>query len=66
MKCPCCGKEMVMDAHTKIDKFMCYECGYVEGRMLPNSHTKNYNCSRVHTLDDAFSFLSRGLSNAAH
>ena len=35
MKCPCCGNEMVMDGHTKVDKFMCYECGYVEGRMVP-------------------------------
>lgn len=26
---------MVMDGHTKVDKFMCYECGYVEGRMVP-------------------------------
>ena len=50
MKCPCCGKEMVMDAHTKIDKFMCYECGYVEGRMLPNSHTKKIITARVYTL----------------
>ena len=35
VKCPCCGNEMVMDGHTKVDKFMCYECGYVEGRMVP-------------------------------
>lgn len=44
MKCPCCGSEMVMDAHTKIDKFMCYDCGYVEGRPVPvtnNTATSN-------------------------
>ena len=32
MKCPCCGKDMFMDSHTKIDKYMCYDCGYMEGR----------------------------------
>lgn len=37
MKCPCCGNEMVMDAHTKIDKFMCYNCGYIEGRTVPTA-----------------------------
>ncbi len=43
MKCPCCGKEMVMDAHTKIDKFMCYDCGYIEGRAVPAKKAANYN-----------------------
>lgn len=42
MKCPCCGKEMVMDAHTKIDKFMCYDCGYVEGRRDPAKKATDY------------------------
>lgn len=41
MKCPCCGKEMVMDAHTKIDKFMCYDCGYIEGRRVPTKKVDN-------------------------
>ena len=34
MKCPCCGKEMNLDGHRKIDLFMCYECGYIEGRSV--------------------------------
>lgn len=34
MKCPCCNKEMVVDGHRKIDLFMCYECGYIEGRIV--------------------------------
>ena len=38
MKCPCCGKEMVMDGHRKIDMFMCYECGYIEGRRLNDTY----------------------------
>ena len=32
MKCPCCGNEMNLDGHRKIDMYMCYECGYIEGR----------------------------------
>ena len=34
MTCPCCGHKMDMDAHRKIDMFMCYECGYIEGRRM--------------------------------
>ncbi len=34
MKCPNCGKEMVLDGHRKIDLMMCYNCGYIEGRRL--------------------------------
>lgn len=44
MKCPCCGSEMVMDAHTKIDKYMCYDCGYIEGRPVPaKKNVTSYN-----------------------
>lgn len=58
MKCPCCGSEMVMDAHTKIDKFMCYDCGYVEGRPVPvkantaNSAHHNFNFGKLTKLFD--------------
>ena len=34
MKCPRCGHEMTLDGHRKIDLFMCYECGYIEGRNM--------------------------------
>lgn len=39
MKCPCCGKEMVLDGHRKIDMFMCYECGYIEGRIINETYS---------------------------
>ena len=34
MKCPRCGAEMVLDNHRKYEAWMCYECGYMEGRNL--------------------------------
>lgn len=37
MKCPVCGAEMVMDGHNKVDRFMCYDCGYIEGRTIPTA-----------------------------
>lgn len=51
MKCPCCGKEMIMDAHTKIDKFMCYNCGYIEGRaVVPAAPKAKVSVPRHHGL----------------
>ena len=32
MKCPRCGSEMTLDSHRKYSAYMCYECGYIEGR----------------------------------
>lgn len=65
MKCPCCGHEMVLDGHTKIDKFMCYECGYIEGRRVPARLSKNTitNFERMRALDinEAAAFVSKGL-----
>jgi len=50
MKCPCCGKMMELDSHRKIDMFMCYDCGYIEGRRIDNvafiDHSSN-NSSRA-------------------
>lgn len=37
MKCPVCGAEMVMDGHNKVDRYMCYDCGYIEGRTIPTA-----------------------------
>lgn len=34
MKCPRCGNEMVMDEHRKMNLYMCYDCGYIEGNNL--------------------------------
>ena len=33
MKCPKCGAEMHVDEHRRYALNMCYECGYIEGRM---------------------------------
>ena len=33
MKCPRCGHEMTLDTHRKYALNMCYECGYIEGRL---------------------------------
>ncbi len=53
MKCPCCGKDMFMDSHTKIDKYMCYDCGYMEGRRIPEhiSAKKVTNFERIGKLN---------------
>ena len=34
MKCPRCGHEMTLDTHRKYALNMCYECGYIEGRLI--------------------------------
>ena len=53
MKCPRCGNEMVLDEHRKIDLYMCYECGYIEGRNL-DDETQVYhetNLEHLHSLN---------------
>ena len=49
MKCPCCGKDMVLDGHRKIDMFMCYECGYIEGRIINETYIPK-TAARGHVL----------------
>ena len=64
MKCPCCGHEMEMDGHRKIDLMMCYECGYIEGRRVePVLRHRKTNFERLHELDlhDTVELLSQGL-----
>lgn len=64
MKCPCCGHEMEMDGHRKIDLMMCYECGYIEGRRVePVLRHSKTNFERLHELDlhDTVELLSQGL-----
>jgi len=48
MVCPCCGHKMEMDSHRKIDMFMCYECGYIEGRRMGNVAPVNYSFKTEH------------------
>lgn len=65
MKCPRCGQEMTLDEHRKIDMFMCYECGYIEGRNTgdtPNRPRRtNYERLRDMNLNEAAAFMAGGL-----
>ena len=63
MKCPRCGSEMVLDGHRKIDLYMCYECGYIEGRnMGPEPpKTSNYIRLRDMNLNETAAFIAKGL-----
>ena len=63
MKCPCCGHEMVMDGHRKIDLNMCYNCGYIEGRRIePTAKQRsNYEHLLKLNLNETAAFLAEGL-----
>ena len=62
MKCPKCGSEMTVDEHRRYALQMCYNCGYIEGRMADVkkketnfAHLKNLN------MNEAIAFISAGL-----
>ena len=65
MKCPRCGHEMVMDGHRKIDMFMCYDCGYIEGRntgdMNAPKASTNYERLRGLNFNETVAFIAQGL-----
>lgn len=65
MKCPRCGHEMVIDGHRKIDMFMCYDCGYIEGRntgdVAADKAVTNYERLRGLNFNEAVAFLANGL-----
>ena len=63
MKCPRCGSEMVLDGHRKIDLYMCYECGYIEGRNMGPETPKasNYIRLREMNLNETAAFIAKGL-----
>ena len=65
MKCPRCGHEMNLDGHRKIDLFMCYECGYIEGRNTGSEvftpKTSNFSRLRSMNLNESVAFISHGL-----
>lgn len=60
MKCPCCGHEMVLDGHRKMDMYMCYECGYMESfhKTAKKSNVTNYEKLRGMNLNQAAAFMS--------
>ena len=64
MKCPQCGHEMTLDSHRKIDLFMCYECGYIEGRnVVPSAAPKISYFAHLRSLNlnESAAFLAEGL-----
>ena len=67
MKCPKCGSEMQVDEHHRYALQMCYNCGYIEGRMADVkknetnfAHLKNLN------MNEAIAFISSGLNIEEH
>ena len=64
MKCPRCGHEMNLDGHSKIDLFMCYDCGYIEGRNTgdaPKLNATNYERLRGLNMNETIAFIAGGL-----
>lgn len=65
MKCPRCGAEMQIDTHRKYDAWMCYECGYMEGRNLGENiqerKISNFERLRAMNFNETVTFLSKGL-----
>ena len=64
MKCPRCGREMVLDGHRKIDLFMCYECGYIEGRSMEEPvkpHATNFERLHSMNMNETVAFMADGL-----
>ena len=65
MKCPRCGKEMVVDSHRKYDAMMCYECGYMEGRNLGDDlqsrSITNFERLRRMSFNETVSFMAARL-----
>lgn len=47
MKCPRCGHEMTLDTHRKYALNMCYECGYIEGRLIDPEKKGESNFERI-------------------
>jgi hypothetical protein len=63
MICPRCGSEMELDSHRKIPLYMCYNCGYIEGRSTEGGvlHGTNYNHLMGLNINETAAFLSKGL-----
>lgn len=64
MKCPCCGHEMTLDGHRKIELYMCYDCGYIEGRnveVAPISKATNFERLRKMNMNETIAFMSSSL-----
>lgn len=65
MKCPCCGHEMNLDNHRKMELYMCYDCGYIEGLKtdaLSASKATNYERLCSMNMNETIAFLSSSLN----
>ena len=64
MKCPRCGHEMTLDTHRKYALNMCYECGYIEGRLIDPEKKGESNFERMKKLNfnEMVAFLTKGLN----
>ena len=65
MKCPCCGNEMYLDNHRRIDMHMCYECGYIEGRRLEQPTRRsvtNYERLCAGNLNEMAAIIAKGIN----
>ena len=62
MKCPKCGSEMHTDEHRRYALQMCYNCGYIEGRMVDvKKHETNLAHLKNLNMNEAIVFISAGL-----
>lgn len=62
MKCPKCGADMHVDEHRRYALNMCYECGYIEGRMNDSvAGETNYQHMKKLSATETAAFLSNGL-----
>ena len=70
MKCPRCGNELTLDSHRKIPLYMCYSCGYIEGRSADTNfdYGEKTNFSHMRTLNfnEQAAFISKGLGIDEH
>ena len=69
MKCPRCGHEMVMDEHRKMNLYMCYECGYVEGSSLEAEPQMYHETGMEHlhsALNESVSTIEKELGSVEH
>ena len=63
MKCPKCGAEMHVDEHRRYALNICYECGYIEGRMNDSVVGEtNYAHMKKLSPTETASFLAKGLN----
>ena len=63
MKCPKCGSEMALDEHRKYALHMCYECGYIEGRLADETPREtNFEHLKKLNMNESIAFIASGLA----